>query len=386
MAKSIRHPPPEQERHWRSIAGATAGPLSLNTATRYAPNMADTDAAMFDIATLNDLLRAAQDGFTEVLGALVERPLLVVDLDTPGELDGIEVRALLPCVIVGVSRTGVAHPPLDGVDVALTGEADPATPWVSAPDLDAGLEEVASAVSASPVASVTLAQVLRSGRSDSLDHDLFLESLAYSMLQSSSEFRRWLAARPPTSARPDPGSRLLVDRLEDRLSVTLNRPQVRNAYDAAMRDELCEALRMVGADPSITQMDLRGSGPDFCSGGDLNEFGTAGDPATSHLIRTSRSAARLLGAVGERVTAHLHGSCIGAGIELPAAARRVIAEPDTRMQLPEVAMGLIPGAGGTATLPRRIGRHRTAWLALTGHAIDARSALAWNLVDEINQP
>ena len=256
---------------------------------------------------------------------------------------------------------------------------------MSAPDLDAGLDAVGSAVSASPVASVTLAQVLRSGRSDSLDHDLFLESVAYSMLQSGTEFRRWLEARPPTSARPDPGSRLLVDRGDDRLSITLNRPQVRNAYDAAMRDELCEALRMVGADPSIAEVDLRGTGPDFCSGGDLDEFGTATDPATSHLIRTSRSAARRLGAVGQRVTAHLHGACIGAGIELPAAAGRVIAEPDTRIQLPEVAMGLIPGAGGTATLPRRIGRHRTAWLALTGHFIDAGTALAWNLVDEINR-
>ncbi|HEY1988322.1 MAG TPA: enoyl-CoA hydratase/isomerase family protein [Acidimicrobiales bacterium] len=346
--------------------------------------MADTGAAMFDIATLNDLLRAARVGFTEVLGALVERPLLVVDLDTPGELDGIEVRTLLPCVIVGVSRTGAGPGSLDGVDVALTGAADPAALWVSVTDVDAGLDEIASAVTASPVASVTLAQVLRSGRSDSLDHDLLVESLAYSTLQTGTEFRRWLAARPPTSVRPDSGATVVVDRHDDRLSITLNRPQVRNAYDAAMRDELCAALWMVGADPSITQVDLRGSGPDFCSGGDLREFGSATDPARSHLIRTSRSAARLLGAVGDRVTAHLHGACIGAGIELPAVAGRVIAEPDTRVQLPEVAMGLIPGAGGTATLPRRIGRHRTAWLALTGHAIDAHTALAWHLVDDIN--
>lgn len=346
--------------------------------------MADTGAAMFDIATLSDLLRAAQDGFSEVLGALVERPLLVVDLDTPGEVDGLEGRAVLPCVIVGVSRSRAVAGPLDGIDVALTGAADPTAPWVSVTDVEAGLEDIASAVSASPVASVTLAQVLRSGRSDSLDHDLLIESLAYSMLQSGTEFRRWLAARPPTSARSDPGTTVLVDRVDDRLSITLDRPEVRNAYNAAMRDELCEALWMVGADPSITQVDLQGSGPDFCSGGDLHEFGIATDPARSHLIRTSRSAARLLEAVGDRVTAHLHGACIGAGIELPAAAGRVIADRDTRVQLPEISMGLIPGAGGTATLPRRIGRHRTAWLALAGQAIDARTALAWDLVDEIN--
>jgi hypothetical protein len=348
--------------------------------------MADTNAAMVDIATLNDLLRAAQDGFSEVLGALAERPLLVVDLDTSGQLDTLEGRALLPCVIVGVSRGGAVDGPLDGVDVALTGTPNPSAPWVSVADIDVGLEELVSKASASPMASVILAQVLRSGGSGSLDHDLMVESLAYSTLQGGFEFRRWLEGRSPPSARPEGGSTLLVDRLDDQLSITLHRPEVRNAYDAAMRDELCEALRMVSADPSITRVDLRGSGPDFCSGGDLNEFGTATDPVLSHVIRTSRSGARLLGRVGERVTAHLHGACIGAGIELPAAAGRVIAGPDTRIQLPEVAMGLIPGAGGTATLPRRIGRHRTAWLALTGQAIDARTGLAWNLIDEIDRP
>jgi hypothetical protein len=343
--------------------------------------MADTDAARFDIAELSDLLQAAREGSTEVLGALVERPLLVVDLDSPGELD---VPAMLPCIIVGVSRTA-AEGPIAGVDVALTAAPDPDVPWVSVADLDAGLERLVSAVSASPMASVTLVQVLRSGRSDSLDHDLLLESLAYSALQSGPEFRRWLDGRPPSSHRPEPGTSVIVERLGDQLSITLNRPRVRNAYDAAMRDELCEALWMVGADPSIAQVDLKGSGPDFCSGGDLSEFGTATDPATSHLIRTSRSAARLLGASRDRMTAHLHGACIGAGIELPAAAARVIADPDTRIQLPEVAMGLIPGAGGTATLPRRIGRPRTAWLAITGQPIDAGWALDWNLVDEINR-
>ncbi|HEX3842285.1 MAG TPA: enoyl-CoA hydratase/isomerase family protein [Acidimicrobiales bacterium] len=348
--------------------------------------MADTEAAMVDIAVLTDLLRAAREGATEGLGELVERPLLVVDLDSPGELDSVDVPAMLPCVIIGVSRTAAVDGPIGGVDVALTAVPEPAAPWVSVTDLDAGLEPLVSAVSGSPMASVALVQVLRSGRSDWLGHDLLLESLAYSTLQGGPEFRRWLDGRPPPSPRREPGSTLIVERIGDRLSITLDRPRVRNAYDAAMRDELCEALWMVGADPSITQVDLRGAGPDFCSGGDLNEFGTATDPATSHLIRTSRSAARLLGATADRVTAHLHGACIGAGIELPAAAGRVIADPDTRIQLPEVAMGLIPGAGGTATLPRRIGRRRTAWLALSGQPIDAETARAWKLVDEINRP
>jgi enoyl-CoA hydratase/carnithine racemase len=61
----------------------------------------------------------------------------------------------------------------------------------------------------------------------------------------------------------------------------------------------------------------------------------------------------------------------------------VSAAPDAFFELPELAMGLVPGAGGTASLPRRIGRQRTAWLALSGERIDARTALRWGLVDAI---
>ena len=59
----------------------------------------------------------------------------------------------------------------------------------------------------------------------------------------------------------------------------------------------------------------------------------------------------------------------------------MIASADTQIALPEIGLGLVPGAGGTVSLPRRIGRQRTAWLGLSGHAIDAETALAWGLVD-----
>jgi enoyl-CoA hydratase/carnithine racemase len=61
----------------------------------------------------------------------------------------------------------------------------------------------------------------------------------------------------------------------------------------------------------------------------------------------------------------------------------VLAAPGTVIALPEVGLGLVPGAGGTVSLPRRIGRHRTALLALTRRSIDARTALRWGLVDEL---
>ena len=68
---------------------------------------------------------------------------------------------------------------------------------------------------------------------------------------------------------------------------------------------------------------------------------------------------------------------------MAAFAGRVVAHPDTQISLPEIGLGLIPGAGGTVSLPRRIGRHRTAELAFAGAPIDAATAMRWGLVDAI---
>jgi enoyl-CoA hydratase/carnithine racemase len=80
----------------------------------------------------------------------------------------------------------------------------------------------------------------------------------------------------------------------------------------------------------------------------------------------------------------VHGATLGGGIEMAAFAGRVVAAEDTRIGLPEVGLGLIPGAGGTASLPRRIGAQRTAALALAVDSIDGATALAWGLVDRLD--
>jgi enoyl-CoA hydratase/carnithine racemase len=84
-----------------------------------------------------------------------------------------------------------------------------------------------------------------------------------------------------------------------------------------------------------------------------------------------------------RTTVRLHGAAFGGGIELAAFAGRVEAAPDTRIALPEIGLGLIPGAGGTVSITRRIGRQRTAALGLSGREIDATTARDWGLVDQI---
>jgi len=167
------------------------------------------------------------------------------------------------------------------------------------------------------------------------------------------------------------------------LHVTLNRPERHNAFSVEVRDGLYDACLLAVVDDTVERVVLDGAGPSFCSGGDLDEFGQRPDPAQAHLIRLTRSVGRLVAQLADRCEVHLHGACMGAGIELPAFAGRVVARSDARIALPEVPLGLLPGAGGTVSLPRRIGRQRTAWLGLTGATIGAAEALAWGLVDEV---
>lgn len=296
-------------------------------------------------------------------------PLVVVRLD--GATASVpEVLTRVPAVIVGLSNDEVAHPAAACCDTILH------------PDDEDGIAAVRATVRANPIASVALCMVLRGGVGRSIDDGLLVESATYSALQAGPEFARWRASRP-TRARREEGAPVALARAGDRLDVVLERPHVHNALNTPMRDELVQAFHLVALDDSITEVHLSGTGPSFCAGGDLDEFGSFPDPATAHLVRLQQSVGRAISDVAARVTAHLHGACFGSGIELPAFAQRVVAAPDTMFALPEVALGLIPGAGGTVSLPRRIGRHRTARLALTGEHIDVSTAHAWGLVDEI---
>lgn len=233
-----------------------------------------------------------------------------------------------------------------------------------------------------PVAATCLALVLRGSERRGVNEGLQSESAVYSTLLAGDDFRRWREASPRRERAEPEEPAVLSSRSGDVLTLTLNRPEVRNAFNARMRDELWDSLVVAGSDDRV-RVEIGGSGEAFSSGGDLDEFGTAPDPARSHLIRLSRSVGRLVDDLSERITVELHGPCLGAGIEIPAFAGKVIARGDTKIGLPELSLGLIPGAGGTVSLPRRIGRHRTAWLALTGKEIDAKTALEWGLVDEV---
>jgi enoyl-CoA hydratase/carnithine racemase len=275
--------------------------------------------------------------------------------------------ASFPCLVVGLDRDPGEIPQL----VDLAPEEGVAT-----------IDDVLRAVEVNPVAATSLCLLLRQSPG-SLHDALAAESAVFSLLQAGPEFTSWRAAQPTAARPPDVDPPVRIDRAGNRLDIVLDRPRFRNALNRAMRDGLLEALALAAADPSLTDVVLRGAGPSFSSGGDLGEFGTFTDPASAHLVRLATSIGRALDALGPRLLVEVHGPCAGSGVELPAFSRRVVARADFTAALPEVSLGLIPGAGGTHSITQRIGRQRMALLAVSGATIDATTARRWGLVDEI---
>jgi hypothetical protein len=253
---------------------------------------------------------------------------------------------------------------------------------VEVDDPECAADQLMHTVNASVSASLALCWQLRLGHQLSVRDGLVAESATYSALLGGSGFASWLRRRP--SARPsEPGPRIRVSRLGDELRITLCRTTRRNAVDTLMRVALLEALDIACWDECVNVI-IDADGPHFCAGGDLDEFGSADDLAAAHVQRIAASVGQVLHRLRHRIVVHMHGDCVGAGVELPAFASRLVASPNARFWLPEIGMGLMPGAGGTVSLPRRITRTRTAWLALSGEPIDAQTALSWGLVDQIS--
>lgn len=236
-------------------------------------------------------------------------------------------------------------------------------------------------IEASPRAAATLVQLLRAIEGLAADRALPLESFAFAMLQGSAEHAAWHADQPARVAEP-PGT-LAVERTGATLALALDRPHARNAIDRAMRDALYEAFAMAALDETIERVTLSGIGRCFSIGAELAEFGTTRDPAEAHAIRALTLPARPLAGRSARFEAHVRGGCVGAGLELAAFADRITATRGAWFRLPEIAMGILPGAGGCVSIPARIGRGRAAALMLSGKRIGAETARRWGLVDAI---
>lgn len=304
----------------------------------------------------------------DMFGPGTSQPALFFRIER--ELDAHSQACLsrLPCPVIGIGPVENSNV----CDVILPDSSD--------------VDRLAKNIASAPIAAMVLVQLLRVSEALSPQHALTSESLAYGTLQKGTEFNAWYKEQQQPHMHSSNTSPLLAERKGNTVLLTLNAPQDYNAINIELRDALCEALDMALIDTTVDRVILTGNGKTFSIGGDVNEFGTVSDPATAHWIRSIRLPARKLTDLSQKLHAHINGAAIGAGIEMAAFAHTISASPKAWFQLPELKYGLIPGAGGTVSLPRRIGRHRTAYMALSMKRVSAQTALDWGLIDTIKMP
>ena len=160
--------------------------------------------------------------------------------------------------------------------------------------------------------------------------------------------------------------------------VTLDNPPV-NGLGLDTRRQFAAAIERALADDAVTAVVITGAGKAFSGGADIKEFGSPKAIAEPNLL----SLIKLVEASAKPVIAAINGTCMGGGLELALGCHYRVAAPKVPVALPEVKIGLVPGAGGTVSVTRRIGRWRTAYLVLSGRPIDAGTALRWGLVDAV---
>jgi hypothetical protein len=321
--------------------------------------------------------------------------LTIADYSALGEVPLVAVPAArysqthlpIQSVVVGLDEAGVlpAVSPAD-FDLLLTVAPHPPAPWVGVRggQWEATVATLSQRVRDFPLAATILCQTLRLSEDLPFAEALLAESFAYSTLLGGGEFSAWLACRPTSAAPgPEPTELVLAVHEADTVTLTLNDPVRRNAMTAAMRDALYTTLANALDDPSAPKVILTAAGKCFSIGGDLAEFASARDLAVAHVARTMHANARMCHALGDRLQVIFHGACIGSGLEVPAAAGRRLARAGAYFQLPELQMGLIPGAGGTVSVAHAIGRHRTAWMVLSGARINLARALEWGLIHQV---
>lgn len=181
-----------------------------------------------------------------------------------------------------------------------------------------------------------------------------------------------------------PSDTILLEHRGKVALVTLNRPDVINAFDDSIRCGLPVMLRELDANSAVAAIVLTGAGTrGFCVGADIKEQRVIGTPAEELRRLQEMAWIETLDSVSKPVIAAIHGFCLGGGTELALACDIRVAAKDAVFGLPETALGLIPGGGGTQRLPRLIGLSRSLDLLLTGDRINADEAYRIGLLTRL---
>jgi enoyl-CoA hydratase/carnithine racemase len=166
-------------------------------------------------------------------------------------------------------------------------------------------------------------------------------------------------------------------------SITLNRPEVHNAMNAAMRRELTEVFGAIRSDESVRVVLVTGNDKAFSAGADIREFV---EPQVPTRFRESRRRVDFRAEMErcpQPIVAAIRGHCFGGGLELALACDIRVAADDARLGLTEVDLAIIPGGGGTQRLPRLVGRGKALEMILTAARIPAAEALRIGLVERV---
>jgi len=176
----------------------------------------------------------------------------------------------------------------------------------------------------------------------------------------------------------------ILFKMEDHVAwISLNRPEVLNAVNNKMRYELIHVLEKVRDDDNIHVIVLTGTGNKaFCCGADISEIAQL--RSVNQLSRYGRALPqKLIRQIAKPVVAVVNGLALGAGCEIVLACDIAIASENAKFGVPEIKIGVIPGAGGTQILPRLIGEKRAKELLFTGRTVTAPEALQIGLVNQV---
>jgi enoyl-CoA hydratase len=181
------------------------------------------------------------------------------------------------------------------------------------------------------------------------------------------------------------GCETLLLTVEGRVAtVTLNRPKVLNALNAAMFRELDEVFAALAEDAAVRAVLLLGAGGKaFAAGADIGELVEVNAASGALLAERGQRVLRRIETMGKPVIACIDGFALGGGCELAMACTLRLASDAARLGQPEIKLGLVPGYGGTQRLPRLVRRGAALKMLLTGATVDAAEALRIGLVDEV---
>lgn len=183
---------------------------------------------------------------------------------------------------------------------------------------------------------------------------------------------------------------VLVERGDRVATVTINRPERRNALDVATKVALRDALADVAGDAEVRAVVLTGAGGSFCAGQDLAEHAAAleADPATVFDTVEEHYApiTRCLATMPKPVVAAVEGTCVGAGLGFALACDLRVFAADAALATAFTAIGLTCDSGLAATLPRAVGEARARELVLLGERFSAEQAVAWGIAGRVVEP